>query len=49
MTHKEFKKFDAIASGLLKVPHAEIKEKLETEKREKGRKKAKKAHHDDRD
>jgi hypothetical protein len=40
---KEFERFDALARGLLSVPHGEIKAKLEEEKAAKKRKKAKKS------
>jgi hypothetical protein len=36
---KEFKNFENMARELLKVPHAEIKAKLEAEKEERVRKK----------
>lgn len=32
---KEFKKFDRLVTGLLRVPHLEIAEKLKKEKEEK--------------
>jgi hypothetical protein len=35
---KEFKKFDDVMTQLLKVPHSEIKEKLDKEKADKGKK-----------
>jgi hypothetical protein len=34
----DFKRFDALVGELLKVPHSEIKAKLEAEKKEKKRK-----------
>jgi hypothetical protein len=37
----EYDKFEALASGLLKVPHGEVKAKLDAEKRAKKRKKPK--------
>lgn len=37
----EYDKFDRLTSGLLKVPHAEVKERLENEKQAKRRKKSK--------
>lgn len=40
---KEFEKFDRMARDLLKVPHAEVKEKLDAEKQAKKRKKSKKS------
>jgi hypothetical protein len=39
----EFTKFENTVKGLLQVPHAEIKAKLEQEKAEKERKKSKKS------
>ena len=39
--NRDFEKFDATMRKLLKVPHAEIKKKLEEEKASKKRKKAK--------
>ena len=39
----EFENFDRTMRELLKVPHSEIKEKLEAEKQDKKRKKAKKS------
>ena len=43
MKTREFQKFDQMMGELLKVPHSEIKKKLEQEKAEKQkRKKAKK-------
>jgi hypothetical protein len=39
----EFRNFDQLTRELLKVPHAEIKSKLEAEKQAKKRKKAKKS------
>jgi hypothetical protein len=39
----EFENFDRTARELLKVPHAEIKAKLEAEKEAKKRKKSKKS------
>lgn len=38
---EEFERFEKMTDGLLSVPHAEIKEKLEREKRAKKRKKPK--------
>ena len=38
---KEFQKFDNMMEALLKVPHSEIKAKLDAEKREKAAKKRK--------
>lgn len=38
---KEFEKFSDLTSRLLKVPHSEIKAKLDAEKRAKKRKKSK--------
>ena len=43
MLNKEFQRFDELARGLLKVPHSEIKAKLDAEKRAKKRKKSKKS------
>ena len=43
MRNNEFKNFDNVARELLKVPHAEIKEKLDEEKARKKRKKSKKS------
>jgi hypothetical protein len=40
---KEFEKFDTTMRELLKVPHAEIKTKLDAEKAAKKRKKSKKS------
>jgi hypothetical protein len=37
---ESFKRFCNLVSDVLKVPHSEIKEKLEAEKREKEEKKA---------
>ena len=39
----EFERFADLAGGLLKVPHSEIKAKLDAEKEAKKRKKSKKA------
>ena len=39
----EFENFDAMARELLKVPHSEIKAKLEAEKTAKKRKKSRKS------
>jgi len=39
----EFEKFDRTMRELLKVPHSEIKEKLDAEKQAKKRKKSKKS------
>jgi hypothetical protein len=41
MASKEYSNFEKTVSGLLKVPHKEIKEKLEAEKTAKKRKKSK--------
>ena len=38
---QEYKRFDNLASKLLKVPRSELKEKLDAEKEAKKRKKAK--------
>lgn len=43
MKSKEFEKFDLAMSELLKVPHSEIKKKLDAEKAEKAAKKKKKS------
>jgi hypothetical protein len=43
MAKSEFNKFDTMTRELLKVPHSEIKAKLEAEKEAKKRKKAKKS------
>jgi hypothetical protein len=40
---EEFKKFDDAMGKLLSVPHSEIKRKLDAEKAEKRKRKAKKA------
>ena len=40
-SQKEFIAFEGLLSRLMKVPHSEIREKLEAEKRTKKRKKAK--------
>ncbi len=40
---KEFQKFDQLMGELLKVPHSEIKRKLDAEKEEKRKRKAAKA------
>ena len=37
--NKEFESFNNLASGLLKVPHSELKAKLDAEKQAKKRKK----------
>jgi hypothetical protein len=39
-TSKEYANFDRAMEALLKVPHSEIKKKLEAEKEEKRRRKA---------
>jgi hypothetical protein len=39
----EYGKFSNLASSLLKVPHAEVKEKLDAEKQAKKRKKSRKS------
>jgi hypothetical protein len=39
-TKTEYEKFSDLASGLLKVPHSELKAKLDAEKRAKKRKKS---------
>jgi len=39
----EFKKFDRLARELLKVPHSEVKDKLDAERAAKKRKKSKKS------
>ena len=41
MKNTEFQRFDAAMRSILKVPHAEIKKKLDEEKSAKKRKKAK--------
>lgn len=41
MKSKEFEKFDRAMEELLKVPHSEIKKKLDAEKAEKAKKKKK--------
>jgi hypothetical protein len=38
---KEFERFNDLAKGLLKVPHGELKAKLDAEKQAKKRKKSK--------
>jgi hypothetical protein len=38
MKSKEFEKFDQMMGELLKVPHSEIKKKLDAEKAEKAKK-----------
>jgi hypothetical protein len=38
MAHSEFNKFDSLATKLLRVPHSEIKAKLEAEKAERAEK-----------
>ena len=38
----EYQKFERTMQGLLKVPHSEIKAKLEEEKKEKGKRKQEK-------
>jgi len=43
MTSNQFKNFDLAMRELLKVPHSEIKAKLDAEKAEKKRKKSKKS------
>jgi hypothetical protein len=44
MTHsKEFQKFDQMMGELLKVPHSELKKKLDQEKEEKQKRKRKAA------
>jgi hypothetical protein len=43
MKKNEFQKFDATMRELLKVPHSEIKAKLDEEKQAKKRKKSKKS------
>ena len=40
---KEFQKFDALVTGLLKVPHSEIKRKLDAHNRKRERKRRAKA------
>lgn len=40
-TKSEYDKFESLVSGLLKVPHCEIKAKLDAEKQARERKKAK--------
>ena len=42
-THSEFEKFDRAMRELIKVPHSEIKAILDTEKKAKKRKKARKS------
>lgn len=37
----EYEKFDELAARLLRVPHSELKQKLDAEKRAKKRKKSK--------
>jgi hypothetical protein len=39
-TKSEYDRFEGLVSGLLKVPHSEIKTKLDAEKQAKKRKKA---------
>jgi len=39
----EFQKFDALVTGLLKVPHSEIKRKLDAHNRKRDRKRRAKA------
>jgi hypothetical protein len=39
----QYSKFESLASGLLKVPHAEVKAKLDEEKAAKKRKKSRKS------
>ncbi len=41
--HSEFETFDAMVRQIIKVPHAELKAKLEEEKQAKKRKKSKKS------
>jgi hypothetical protein len=41
--NKEFERFTDLAGGLLKVPHSELKAKLDAEKKAKKRKKSKKS------
>ena len=43
MKTSEFQRFTKLAEGLLRVPHSEIKAKLEEEKAAKRRKKSKKS------
>ncbi len=43
MKSKEFEKFDRAMDQLLKVPHSEIKKKLDAEKAEKAKKRQRKA------
>ena len=40
---KEYKKFENMAAKLFKVPHSEVKAKLDAEERAKKRKKSKKS------
>lgn len=40
-TKTEYDRFESLVSGLLKVPHSEIKAKLDAEKQAKKRKKSK--------
>lgn len=42
-TESEYDRFESLTRELLKVPHSEIKKKLDAEKRAKNRKKAKKS------
>ncbi len=41
--HNEFANFDRVARKILQVPHSEIKNKLEAEKKAKKRKKSRKS------
>lgn len=41
MKNTEFERFTKLAEGLMRVPHSEIKAKLEAEKKAKKQKKAK--------
>jgi len=43
MMSKQFDRFDALVSGVLKVPHKEIKRKLDAERYAKKRKRPKKS------
>ncbi len=45
----EFQKFDALVTGLLKVPHSEIKRKLDAHNRKRDRKRRAKASRASRD
>jgi hypothetical protein len=47
MASKEYKKFEDMTNQLLKVPHSEIKAKLEAEKAAKQKKKSAKVKSDD--